>query len=87
MDPRIWVEIPRSAHYRTEWSSVQIWDVRNLPDIGERDASKDGSHHPSPPARSSLICVDETGPIAVKTYPGAEWEMGPQRATSEPADG
>ena len=31
-----------------------------------------------------MICVDEMGPIAVKTYPGEEWTVGPQRATFEP---
>jgi transposase len=28
--------------------------------------------------------VDEMGPIAVKTYPGEEWKLGPHRATFEP---
>jgi transposase len=28
--------------------------------------------------------VDEMGPIAVKTYPGEEWKVGPNRATFEP---
>jgi len=28
--------------------------------------------------------VDELGPLAVKTYPGAEWKAGPHRATFEP---
>lgn len=31
-----------------------------------------------------MICVDELGPIAVKTYPGEEWKFGPNRATFEP---
>jgi transposase len=31
-----------------------------------------------------VICLDEMGPIAVKTYPGEEWQMGPNRATFEP---
>jgi transposase len=31
-----------------------------------------------------VICVDEMGPIAVKTYPGEEWKPGPNRATFEP---
>ena len=31
-----------------------------------------------------MICVDELGPLAVKTYPGAEWKPGPGRATFEP---
>lgn len=31
-----------------------------------------------------MICVDELGPLAVKTYPGAEWKPGPDRATFEP---
>ena len=31
-----------------------------------------------------MICVDELGPLAVKTYPGDEWKPGPQRATFEP---
>lgn len=31
-----------------------------------------------------MICVDELGPIAVKTYPGEEWKVGPNRATFEP---
>jgi transposase len=28
--------------------------------------------------------VDEMGPIAVKTYPGEEWKIGPNRAVFEP---
>lgn len=31
-----------------------------------------------------MICVDELGPIAVKTYPGEEWKLGRNRATFEP---
>ena len=31
-----------------------------------------------------MICLDELGPLAVKTYPGAEWQLGPGRATFEP---
>ena len=31
-----------------------------------------------------MICIDELGPLAVKTYPGAEWKAGPGRATFEP---
>ncbi len=31
-----------------------------------------------------MICVDELGPLAVKTYPGEEWKPGPNRATFEP---
>lgn len=31
-----------------------------------------------------MICLDELGPLAVKTYPGAEWKAGDQRATFEP---
>lgn len=31
-----------------------------------------------------MICLDEMGPIAVKTYPGEEWKLGPNRATFEP---
>ena len=31
-----------------------------------------------------VICLDELGPLAVKTYPGAEWKGGTQRATFEP---
>lgn len=31
-----------------------------------------------------MICLDELGPIAVKTYPGEEWLQGPNRATFEP---
>jgi transposase len=38
----------------------------------------------APPPRTRVICVDEMGPIAVKTYPGEEWKMGPNRATFEP---
>jgi transposase len=37
-----------------------------------------------PPPRTRVICVDEMGPIAVKTYPGEEWKPGPSRATFEP---
>jgi transposase len=31
-----------------------------------------------------VICIDEMGPVAVKTYPGEEWKQGPNRATFEP---
>lgn len=30
------------------------------------------------------ICLDELGPLAVKTYPGAEWQEAALRATYEP---
>ena len=38
----------------------------------------------TPAADTRVICVDELGPIAVKTYPGEEWKSGPGRATFEP---
>lgn len=31
-----------------------------------------------------MICIDELGPLAVKTYPGEEWTCGAHRATYEP---
>jgi hypothetical protein len=31
-----------------------------------------------------VLCLDELGPLAVKTYPGAAWQPGPQRVTFEP---
>jgi transposase len=31
-----------------------------------------------------VICIDELGPLAVKTYPGEEWHLGEHRATFEP---
>jgi transposase len=31
-----------------------------------------------------VICIDELGPLSVKTYPGASWQMGNRRATFEP---
>lgn len=31
-----------------------------------------------------VICVDEMGPIAVKTFPGVEWKESPNRAAFEP---
>lgn len=31
-----------------------------------------------------MICIDELGPIAVKTYPGETWQQGRNRATFEP---
>ena len=31
-----------------------------------------------------MICVDELGPLAVKTYPGEAWQLGRRRATFEP---
>ena len=37
-----------------------------------------------PPRCTRVICVDELGPIAVKTYPGEEWQLGRNRATFEP---
>lgn len=38
----------------------------------------------APPPDVRVICVDEMGPIAVKTYPGEEWKVGTERATFEP---
>jgi len=37
-----------------------------------------------PPPRTRVICLDEMGPLAVKTYPGEEWLQGAHRATFEP---
>jgi hypothetical protein len=37
-----------------------------------------------PPPRTRVICVDELGPLAAKTYPGEEWQRGCHRATYEP---
>jgi transposase len=37
-----------------------------------------------PPPGTRVICIDELGPLAVKTYPGEEWKLGPNRATFEP---
>lgn len=37
-----------------------------------------------PPPRTRVICIDEMGPLAVKTYPGEEWLQGNHRATFEP---
>jgi hypothetical protein len=31
-----------------------------------------------------VVCVVELGPLAVTTYPGEEWKVGPERATFEP---
>lgn len=31
-----------------------------------------------------MICIDELGPLSAKTYPGAAWKQGPERATFEP---
>jgi hypothetical protein len=31
-----------------------------------------------------VICLDELGPLAVKTYPGSEWVANRSRATFEP---
>lgn len=31
-----------------------------------------------------MICIDELGPLAAKTYPGEEWKLGSHRATFEP---
>ena len=39
----------------------------------------------APPPRTRIICLDELGPLAVKSYPGAEWRRDPmRRATFEP---
>jgi transposase len=38
----------------------------------------------APPPRTRVICLDEMGPLAVKTYPGEEWKVGRKRATFEP---
>lgn len=37
-----------------------------------------------PPPHTRVICLDELGPLAVKTYPGETWQMGRNRATFEP---
>jgi transposase len=38
----------------------------------------------TPLPRTRVLCIDEMGPIAIKTYPGEEWKVGPGRATFEP---
>jgi len=38
----------------------------------------------APPPGARVICIDEMGPVAVKTYPGAEWKRGRGRARYEP---
>lgn len=38
----------------------------------------------TPPEETRVICIDELGPLAAKTYPGEEWVNGPYRATFEP---
>jgi transposase len=38
----------------------------------------------APPANTRVICIDELGPLAVKTYPGEGWQVGSHRATFEP---
>jgi transposase len=37
-----------------------------------------------PIPRTRVICLDELGPLSVKTYPGAEWVASPFRATFQP---
>jgi transposase len=34
--------------------------------------------------KTRVICIDELGPLAVKTYPGEAWQRGEGRATFEP---
>jgi hypothetical protein len=41
----------------------------------------------APPSATRVICIDEFGPIAVNTDPGAEWTARPGRARYEPDDG
>lgn len=36
-----------------------------------------------PPPRTRTVCIDELGPLSVKTYPGQEWTEA-RRATFEP---
>jgi transposase len=38
----------------------------------------------APPPRTRVLCLDELGPLAVKTYPGEVWQQGRNRATFEP---
>ncbi len=38
----------------------------------------------APLPQTRVIGIDELGPLAVKTYPGAEWKAGAERATFEP---
>ena len=38
----------------------------------------------TPPRQTRVLCIDELGPLAIKTYPGAEWICSPGRATFEP---
>jgi hypothetical protein len=37
-----------------------------------------------PPLQTCVLCMDELGSLAVKSYPGAEWKHGNQCATFEP---
>ena len=38
----------------------------------------------TPLPKLRVICIDDWGPLAVKTYPGAEWKLDGKRATFEP---
>jgi hypothetical protein len=38
----------------------------------------------TPLPKTRVICLDELGPLAVKSYPGETWQAGGQRATFEP---
>ena len=54
---------------------------------GSRVCGKKGSiiaAYIAPTPNTRVICVDEMGPVAVKTYLGKQWKEGPNRATFEP---
>ena len=72
-----------------EWKRQQSW-FHDAEKHNPRPRGKKGSivaAYLAPPEPQRVICLDEIEPIAVKTYPGEEWKLGPNRATLKPEYG
>ena len=68
------------------WKRQQSW-FHNAEKQDDQFIEKKGAiilAYVAPPVDTRIICIDELGPIAVKTYPGEIWTPGTNRATFEP---
>ena len=69
-----------------EWKRQESWfheAEKHDPEFGGKKGSIVTAYVMRIP-RTRVICVDEMGPMAVKTYPGEELDVGTNRATFEP---
>ena len=68
------------------WKRQQSWfhDAEKQDDQFVEKKGAIISAYIAPPPATRIICIDEMGPIAAKTYPGETWKPGGHRATFEP---